>query len=95
MGCDAGCSKGVPKLSSVSSSDENWECCHLNPKFSHQGAKSGGDGDRILGPGSVGRLSKFIGGLGVGKKGDGDRMEHGGDVVFGEETEGEGISNSL
>ena len=59
------------------------------------GSEVGGDGDHILGWGSVGGLSKFIGGLGVGKKGDGDRMERGGGVVFGEETEGEGISNSL
>ena len=41
------------------------------------------------------RLSKFIGGLGVGKKGNGYRTECGGGVVFGEESEGEGISNSL
>ena len=76
---------------------KNWECCHLNLKFVHQGVKwgGGGDGDCILGQGSVDRLSKFIGGLGVGKKGDGDRMEHGGVVVFGEESEGGGISNSL
>ena len=36
----------------------------------------------------MGGLSKFIGGLGVGKKGDGDRTECGGGVVFGEESAG-------
>ena len=35
-------------------------------------------------------LSKFIGGLGVGKKGDGDQTESCGGVVFGEESVGEG-----
>ena len=35
-------------------------------------------------------LSKFIGGLGVGKKGDGDQTESHGGVVFGEESAGEG-----
>ena len=37
-----------------------------------------------------GELPKFIGGLGVGKQGDGDQMESHGGVVFGEESEGEG-----
>ena len=37
-----------------------------------------------------GELSKFIGGLGVGKKGDGDQTESRWGVVFGEESTGEG-----
>ena len=36
-----------------------------------------------------GDLSKFICGLGVGKKGDGDQTESHGGVVFGEESAGE------
>ena len=46
------------------------------------GSEVEGDGDHILGHGSVGGLSKFIGGLSVGKKGDGDRMECGGGVIW-------------
>ena len=37
----------------------------------------------------------LFGGLGVGKKGNGDQTECSGGVVFGEESEGEEISNSL
>ena len=95
MGCDGGHSKGMPKSSSVSSSDEKLGMLSSESEICRSGSELGGDGDRILGWGSVGRLSKFIGCLGVGKKGDGDRMKCGGGVVFGEETEGEGISNSL
>ena len=95
MGRDAGHSKGMPKSSSVSSSDEKLGMLSSESEICTSGSEVGGDHDRILGQGSVDRLSKFIGGLGVGKKGNGDRMECGEGVVFGEETEGEGISNSL
>ena len=92
MGCDTGHSKGMPKSSSVSSSDEKLGMLSSESKICASESKVGGDGNHILGQGSVGGLSKFISGLGVGKKGNGDRMERGGGVVFGEETEGEGIS---
>ena len=95
MGRDGGHSKGMPKSSSVSSSDEKLGMLSSESKFCRSESELGGDGHHILGWGSVGGLSKLIGGLGVGKKGDGDRMECGGGVVFGEESEGEGISNSL
>ena len=95
MGRDAGHSKGMPKSSSVSLSDEKFGMFSSESKFWGSGRELGRDGDRILGQGSVGGLSKFIGGLGVGKNGDGDQTECGGGVVFGEESEGEGISNSL
>ena len=72
MGRDAGHSKGMPKWSSVSSSDEKFRMLSSEFEFWGSGRELGGDGDHILGWGSVGRLSKFIGGLGVGKKGDGD-----------------------
>ena len=72
MGRDGGCSKGMPKLSSVSSSDQKLGMLSSESEFCRSGSELGGDGNRILGQGSVGRLSKFIGGLGVGKKGDGD-----------------------
>ena len=90
MGHDGGHSKGMPKSSSVSSSDEKLLILSSESKFCGSGSELGGDGNHILGRGSVGGLSKFIGGLGVGKKGDGDRMESRGGVVFGEESAGEG-----
>ena len=72
MGRDAGCSKGMPKLSSVSSSDEKFGMLSSESEFWGSGSELGRDGNHILGWGSVGRLLKLIGGLGVGKKGDGD-----------------------
>ena len=90
MGCDDGHSKGMPKSSSVSSSDEKLGMLSSESEFCGSGSELGGDGDRILGWGSVGGLSKFIGGLGVGKKGNGDQTESRGGVVFGEESAGEG-----
>ena len=72
MGHDTGHSKGMPKLSSVSSSDEKLGMLSSESEICTLGSEVGGNGDRILGWGSVGRLSKFIGDLGVGKKGDGD-----------------------
>ena len=68
MGRDAGRSKGMPKSSSVSSSDEKFGMLSSESEFWGSGRELGRDGDGILGRGSVGRLSKFIGGLGVGKK---------------------------
>ena len=73
---------------------KNSECCHQS-EFWGSGSELGRDGDCIQGQQSGGGLSKFIGGLDAGIKGDGDQMECGGGVVFGEESAGEGISNSL
>ena len=66
MGRDAGCSKGMPKSSSVSSSDEKFGMLSSESEFWGSGSELGRDGDNILGQWSGGRLSKFIGGLGVG-----------------------------
>ena len=68
MGCDAGHSKGMPKSSSVSSSDEKLGMLSSESEICASGSEVGGDGNCNLGRGSVGGLSKFIGGLGVGKK---------------------------
>ena len=87
--------KGMPKSSSVSSSDEKFRMLSSELEFWGPGSELGGDGDCIQGWQSGGGLSKFIGGLGAGIKGDGDQMECGGGVVFGEESAGEGISDSL
>ena len=71
MGRDGGHSKGMPKSSSVSSSYDKLGMLSSESEFCRSGSELGEDG-HILWWGSVSRLSKFIGGLGVGKKGDGD-----------------------
>ena len=49
MGHDAGCSKGMWKSSSVSSSDEKFGMLSSESEFWGSGSELGGDGDHILG----------------------------------------------
>ena len=51
MGRDGGHSKGMPKLSSVSSSDEKLGMLSSESKFCISGSELGGDGNCILGQG--------------------------------------------
>ena len=82
MGRDGGHSKGVPKSSSVSSSDETFGMLSSDSEFWGSGSELGRDGDHIQGQWIGGGLSKFICGLGAGIKGDGDQTECGGGDIW-------------
>ena len=86
----------MPKSSSVSSSDETFGMFSSESESMGSGSRMIGDGDRIWGHQIGGGISKLIE-MGIGMKGDGDRMAHGGEwlgVVVGDKSVGDGISIS-